>query len=289
MRVALLTCANLPDPDPDETPLLRAFQRAGHDATPEIWDHPTTDWTGFDALLLRSPWDYSRKADAFRAWIDRPEVRARIVNPCEAVRWNLHKGYLLELEANGVAIVPTEIIPRGGPADLDPIVRGRGWDDFVVKPAVSAGSARTKRFTIEQIAAANTFMAEWLGGVDGMVQPYLPSVEGGSHGARERAIVCIGGVVTHVVEKSRRFAGDHESVRARAGVSAEEEGFARRALSACGHRVMYARVDVMSGPAGEMLLGELELIEPSLFFDLGPGSADAYVRAAERWTAERPA
>jgi len=36
----------------------------------------------------------------------------------------------------------------------------------------------------------------------------------------------------------------------------------------------YARVDLLADESGEPLLLELELIEPNLFLDLAPGSAD---------------
>ena len=38
----------------------------------------------------------------------------------------------------------------------------------------------------------------------------------------------------------------------------------------------------MDGPGGETLLSELELIETSLYFDLGPGSAATLAQDAAR-------
>ena len=281
MRIALLTCAQLPEPDPDESPLLEAFAERGHRAESVVWDDPDAAFHAFDALLLRATWDYAQKAPRFVEWLGRPDVAGRLWNGPKAVRWNLHKGYLLELESQGIPIVPTAIIRSGDPVDVATLAHARGWGDIVVKPAVSAGSARTRRFIAGQHGEADAFVRAWDDGVDAIIQPYLRSVEDGTAGRPERAIVWINGAVTHVVEKSRRFAGDDESVRARPTVLEEERAFAERVITACGHEVLYARVDVMDDDNGDTRLSELELIEPSLFFGLGPGSALRYVETVE--------
>jgi hypothetical protein len=43
-------------------------------------------------------------------------------------------------------------------------------------------------------------------------------------------------------------------------------------------RLLYARVDLLPTPAGPIVL-EVELVEPSLNHDLGPGSADRFAAA----------
>lgn len=288
MRFALLTCDPLPEPDPDEVPLLAALRVRGHNAEPVVWDAPSADFSAYDALVLRATWDYAAKAARFGAWLDRPEVAARLVNPAEAVRWNLDKRYLLELESRGVPIVPTAV---GGPGEsIAEIAHGRGWRDIVVKPVVSAGSANTARFSGDALADADGFVRSWATDAAAMVQPYLRSVEGGDAGQPERALVCIGGEVSHAVVKSRRFAGDDESVRAHGSITDEERTLASRVLDAgrdaCGSGTLYARVDVMQDNDGRTVLSELELIEPSLFFGHAPGSADGFADALEAWVSQ---
>ena len=43
---------------------------------------------------------------------------------------------------------------------------------------------------------------------------------------------------------------------------------------------LYARIDVVAGAAGDLLLMELELVEPELFFRLAPDAASRLVDAA---------
>lgn len=278
MRIALVNCAVLPEPDPDEAPLLAALRAAGHEAATLAWDNPAADPGAFDVCFLRATWNYYHTLDAFLAWCDRAGERTRLLNPPEVVRWNAHKGYLAGLERAGVAIVPTAFVGRGEHEDIRELARGRGWSGVVVKPAVSAGSFGTRRFGAHELGEAQAFLDTMAGGRDMMVQPYLESVERGG----ERSLVWIAGELTHAIEKSARFAGEDESVRAREVITAEERAVADRVVAACAHDVFYARIDLMDGAGGEALLSELELIEPSLFFEYSGRALARFVEAAGR-------
>jgi glutathione synthase/RimK-type ligase-like ATP-grasp enzyme len=56
-----------------------------------VWDDAGVDWSGFDAALIRSPWDYVAKFDAFTRWIDAASRSTRLLNDAATMRWNLHK------------------------------------------------------------------------------------------------------------------------------------------------------------------------------------------------------
>lgn len=277
MRIALVNCLNLPEHDPDEVPLLNALRDRGHEAGVLSWDDPGADPGAYDACVLRATWNYYRHLDAFAAWLEHADRATTLLNPLETVRWNLHKGYLLELERAGVAVVPTALFDRGAMVDLGSVLRDRGWRDVVVKPAISAGSHGTKRFGAGEIEAVQAWLDRLLAQGDAMVQRFEPSVlrEG------EVSIVCIGGEVSHAIEKRPRFDGDEESVVGRSSASDAERAFAERVLGVVSHEHVYARVDVFPSDNGGLLLSELELIEPSLFFDHGPGSADRFAAALE--------
>src|SRR5688572_18142802 len=53
MKAALVTCARLPDLDPDDHPLRDELTRRGHEVTAAIWDDANVDWRGFDIAVLR--------------------------------------------------------------------------------------------------------------------------------------------------------------------------------------------------------------------------------------------
>lgn len=276
-RVVLATCAPLPEPDPDERPLVAALRAAGLDASVHAWDSRDAPWGEQDLVVLRSTWDYHHRPDAFVRWVEQTARVTRLLNPPPVVAWNAHKGYLLELEARGVPVTPTALLRRGASTTLTAVLGERGWSDVVIKPAVSAGSHLTLRAT-GATAEATAHLAGLLTARDVLVQPYLPAVETSG----ERAIVCIEGRVSHAVRKSPRFLGDDESVSAALPVADDERRLAERTLAAAGFGpLLYARVDVVRD--GDTLrLMELELIEPSLFLLQHPPALAALVAAIGR-------
>src|SRR3712207_1955992 len=80
MRVGLATCDWLPGLDPDDAPLLAAFDG---EAEPAVWSDPAVDWTTYDVVLIRSVWDYFVRHDEFLAWL--PTVPTPMWNPPDTV------------------------------------------------------------------------------------------------------------------------------------------------------------------------------------------------------------
>src|ERR1700693_2131330 len=93
-KVALVTCAELPEPDPDEALLVDALRQAGLGAELLAWDDPSANPAAFDLCVLRSCWNYYEDPQAFLAWIATTAAATKLQNPENVVRWNLHKRYL---------------------------------------------------------------------------------------------------------------------------------------------------------------------------------------------------
>jgi len=192
--------------------------------------------------------------------------------------WNHDKRYLLELERNGVPIVPTARLERGETARLESIARAHAWTDVIVKPAVSAASYRTARFGPATWEAGELHLARLLAEGDVLVQEYMAAVEG--YG--ERALVWIDGAFTHAVRKSPRLMNEAEQVSESVPITPPELETGRRALAAFPPgKLLYARVDVVPDQRGEPQVMELELIEPSLFLLQSPTALDRLVRGIE--------
>ena len=128
-RVALATCAEIPQGDEDFPALVAELAALGVEAVPAIWD-AAVDWQSFDLVVLRSTWDYAERREQFLRWAGSLQ---RVLNPVSVLEWNTDKErYLTDLVAAGVPIVPTRFAAPGEP--LDP-----PGERFVVKPAISAG------------------------------------------------------------------------------------------------------------------------------------------------------
>jgi glutathione synthase/RimK-type ligase-like ATP-grasp enzyme len=279
VKLAVATCAAYPDLPEGERDLLDELRALGVDAAPAVWDAPEADWESFDGVILRSVWDYHLKAGAFRAWLARLEAAGvPLENPAAAVRANMTKTYLRALESSGIPVVPTAWIARGDARPLDAVLAERGWERAVVKPAVSASAYLTRRVARGE-ASSRAALEEVLAHSDAMVQPYLPEIE--SEG--EWSFVFLGGAFSHAVLKTPargdfRVQAEHGGATERREPPPELRARAEAAAAAGAKGLLYARVDgVRRGR--ELLLVELELIEPCLYLDAAPGAAARLARA----------
>jgi hypothetical protein len=280
--VALVTCRDLPELDPDDRPLAAALAARGLAVAIVAWDDPSFDWRAVRLALLRNPWDYFHRLEEFLAWAERVERATRLENPLAVVRWNLHKGYLVELAARGAPVVPTVLARRGEGFDVAGHAAAAGWGDVVVKPAVSADSWETHVVPAGERAAAQGHVDRLLAARDVVVQPFLAAVES----AGERCLVFLDGSYSHAVRKNPitrggRWAGVPEGTPVVA--APDELAAAERVLAAAAlGPLLYARVDLVRDGGGEPRLLELELAEPTLFLADSPSGlarlADAVVR-----------
>src|SRR5436309_1699666 len=179
-RIALATGAKLPTLNEDDLLLVPPLRELGVIAVPAVWDSPDVCWEEFQGVVVRSCWDYHHRLEEFLGWVVRLE-RAGIPvwNPPAVLRWNSHKGYLRDLAARGVPIVPTRWLGRGEPVDLAMLLEDAGWRDAVMKPAVSASASGTWRTSTEAVAGDQARLGELLPAGDVTLQPFVSEVRDG--------------------------------------------------------------------------------------------------------------
>lgn len=274
MRIAVGTCRPLPEPDVDEPLLLDALAKAGIEAEMTAWDNPNIDWASFDACVVRSTWNYLDAPGDFITWIQNVSAQTLLLNPANAMIPNIHKRYLLDLELTGTKVVPTTVLEKGMIVES---FAGYGDETIVIKPAISAGSWLTRKFTPDQFEDAKAFVNETLETQDMLIQPYLESVERRD----EIAWVWIDGQLTHGVRKSPRFDNGYEDVSEAVFPTDTDRKLVDSIMAQAPDNLLYARIDLMESN-GEWLLSELELIEPSLFFKQNPAALDTFIPAIQR-------
>jgi glutathione synthase/RimK-type ligase-like ATP-grasp enzyme len=274
-RLALATSADHPSIQPDDAHLAASLERLGLPPAVCVWNDPAVDWSAFDAVLIRTIWDYFKHHAAFLDWLDQLDrLGIPTINDSALLRWNSDKRYLLELAQHGVAIIPTQLAST---AALPDVLAAMPGQSVVIKPSVSGGAWHTLRGTAGDAAFADA-VAQLPRGHDYLVQPFVPEVV--SDG--EWSLLYFAGEFSHAVIK-RPAAGDYR-VQGEYGGSAEPAqpdaatlAAADRALAAVaaiGHGdYAYVRVDgVVSG--GRFLVMELELIEPFLHLAAHPAAAE---------------
>jgi glutathione synthase/RimK-type ligase-like ATP-grasp enzyme len=257
----------------------------GITVAPAVWNDPDVVWERFDAVVIRSCWDYHLHPTAFLDWLARLEQKGiSLWNPPPIVRWNSDKRYLLELAQWGVATVPTIYLPHGATADLGGLLAEQGWTEVVVKPTISASAFNTWRGGTSTLSKDHDRFAEQVRHSATLVQPYMPEIEAG-----EWSLVYFNGTFSHAALKRPKtgefrvqgeFGG--QSTLAPPDTALIEQGSALIDLvqSRFGQPLLYTRVDGVVR-AGQLVLMELELIEPALLLALEPSSAERFARAIQ--------
>ncbi|AUI57939.1 RimK family alpha-L-glutamate ligase [Amycolatopsis sp. BJA-103] len=262
------SCSGVPEGDGDEHAVPEALADLGFKTRWAAWDDTTVDFGAADIVVLRATWDYAERRDEFLSWAESVPA---LSNSAEVARWNTDKSYLAELGDAGVAVVPTTLIAPGDETPRWP----KG--DFVLKPAIGAGSRGVGKFSPEGAEHAASHLKS-LHTADHTVvmQPYQSSVD--TEG--ELALVFFGGVYSHAFSKAAMLGRELDEsglwVSEKLGSAQPPAAFRALAedtldataalLGILRAELLYARVDLVAGPDGRPLLLELELVEPSLGF-----------------------
>lgn len=277
--IGLVTYAKQPNLTEDDRPLIDELRTLGHEAAPVRWDDPSANWSAFQALVLRSTWDYHLRSAEFLAWLDTIDgTGVPLWNPPALVLWNMHKGYLRELQEAGIAIPVTHWLSGGSARELRDIMGREKWREAIVKPAISASATDTFRVRADSADDAERFAA-LVERTEVLVQELIPEVA--EHG--EWSLMFIAGAYSHATIKRPR-AGDFR-VQQELGGSAEPATPSHEVIAA-GERVvaqlpdrsLYVRVDGVETERGFLLM-EAECIEPVLFFQHCDGSRRRFARA----------
>jgi glutathione synthase/RimK-type ligase-like ATP-grasp enzyme len=292
--VALATSVDWPQLPPDDGGIAPTLGQLGIDAETAVWTDRSVDWSRFDAIVIRSCWDYHEDLAAWLAWLDRLDaagVAERTHNLPPLLRWNARKTYLTQLAAHGIATVPTVWLDDAALASVVDVraalraAAGRAGE-LVAKPAVSAGARGTVRLRLADLDGDSTgrqledALPSWRLRGPVLVQPFLDEIVDPG----EWSLLFFDGGFSHAVLK--RPAGGDFRVQPQHGgrtegrepppaVRAAADEVLRVALplaTVAARPPLYARVDLVV-VAGAPLLMELEVIEPALFLRHAGGAA----------------
>ncbi|MGH8029040.1 MAG: ATP-grasp domain-containing protein [Arenimonas sp.] len=273
-HLALATSAQLPGIYPDDVHLAASLRKLGVEPIACIWNDPAIDWSRFDAVLIRTTWDYFKRYTQFLEWLDRLPVPT--INPRPLLRWNSDKRYLLELEQRGIDIIASRVVAG---SELGAALAAMDGHDIVVKPTVSGGAWHTLRGVAGDPVfdrASEQLPRE----LDYLVQPFVTEIVTGG----EWSLLFFDGVYSHAVTKHPArgdyrvqddFGGHAEAREAHPSLIAA----AQRALAAVadlGHADhAYVRVDGVV-VVGRFRVMELEMIEPNLHLAHRPDAAERF-------------
>jgi len=254
-----------------------------------IWDqYPIEKLNNFEALVIRSTWDYHLKPIAFMEWLKKAEKMTTIYNSPDIIRWNCKKTYLSELEQNGVPIIPTlfveNIFDNAEINTIIPIIESKNYTEIVIKPSVSASAYNTEKLETKnlrvEIAKLRTKL-QTTNIVDKiahsfMIQPFIPSVTT----IGEFSHIIINNKFSFAIMK-KTATGDFRVQNGNRELmipTPEQVEFSEKVMKGLGKNVLYARVDFLEHE-GKFLLMELELIEPYLYLTYSQKGIEEFAKA----------
>ncbi|MEM1036882.1 MAG: hypothetical protein AAGI14_09010 [Pseudomonadota bacterium] len=252
--------------------LRPAFEARGMTIDDVDWADTSQDWSAYEAAIIGTTWDYWDHQDAFLKTLETIETQTKLHNPAALVAWNSHKSYLRDLEAKGAKLIPTLWLDEANETTAREAFETLGSDDLVFKRQVGAGASGQHRL---KSGDPIPHMPHPM-----MVQPFLSKiVEEG-----ELSFIFIDGELSHALIK-RAAKGDYRIQSSYGGVeeaitpSADDLAAAKAILNTLDETPLYARVDMLRGEDGGLLLMELELIEPYLYPLQGPELGERFAEA----------
>ncbi|WP_284124853.1 ATP-grasp domain-containing protein [Parerythrobacter aestuarii] len=292
MDIAFLTCpgthpgspnrrADAYEHDVQVAAIRPELEARGHRLVEIDWRSPVAAFDGMPLVLVGTPWDYQDSEAEFLARLDALEAAGHLVcNSAATVRWNARKTYLRDLAECDVATIPTRWVEQPTTSDIAAAMEAFGCDTVVAKRQVGAGAEG------QSIHRKASLDPDWSMAHPAMLQPFLPQIQTDG----EYSFLFVDGAFSHVLCK-RPASGDY---RVQSIYGGSEEPYtpsdrdiaaALTAVTAIDHRPLYARIDMVRGHDGGLLLMEAELIEPFLYPAQGPllGAmmADAIARRLE--------
>jgi glutathione synthase/RimK-type ligase-like ATP-grasp enzyme len=276
-RIALATYKGYPKGTESDQLLLEPFRNAGHEAVFVSWDNKRVDWHQFDTVIIRSCWDYHTRLNEFLDWITMLEDNhIPVWNPVPILKWNTQKTYLADLQKCGIETVPTVFVTKNNAIDLASL----SWDEIVVKPSVGADAHDVSRFQRHNFVKAQQAIEKLQQTSDVLIQPLMKEIADG-----ELSMVFIGGQFTHAVLKippRGEFRTNYANPTTETyHVPPDLLAQARNIYAKLDKQLLYARIDAVV-VHNQLVLMELELVEPHLSFDLYPPSAERFVQSIHR-------
>ncbi len=282
-QCAILTMDCLDNFEVSDELLIEPLKQLGWQITMVSWRQQKVNWDQFQAVIIRSPWDYQDDAEAFLQVLTQIEASsAHLENSLSVVKWNIDKGYLQELADKKVAIVPTIWGTSFSEAIIDSAFHQFNTEHLVIKPRISANADNTFCLRKDNYPLLTQQLSAVFKEKSFMLQPFMDNIvnEG------EYSLFYFNGEYSHAILKTPKK--DDFRVQEEHGgsllaitpeVNLKQCADAVIAVTANIHNMpLYARVDFVRSDDSFALM-EAELIEPSLYFNMDELSAQRFAVA----------
>ena len=265
-KFVITTCKTYPIPPDNLLPLANVLNRK---AIPCLFQ-PWQDVQKKQIILPLCAWDYAIYPNEFRDWINQSyQQGSHFINSPELMLWNMHKSYLIDLQKKGINVIPTKYLID--PNDILPTIKQQQWQEVVIKPAIGQSGQFVLKYNPNDPLPDLSLYSSGI-----ILQPYIAEVA--SNG--EISLIFFNGNFSHAVKRQPKQ-GDFRANSAYGvsiiPISTSEKIIqqARQVLDVLPEIPVYARVDgtIINS---ELLLNELELIEPALYLHTTENATETF-------------
>lgn len=279
-KVAFLSMDSLKNFYTYDKLLFEPLKTLGWIAEEISWRNEKVNWSDFEAVIVRSTWDYQNDLEKFKIVLEKINSVSHLENDLELMKWNMNKNYLFDLEQKGVRIVETIWEKKFNSETALKYFEKLNTDEIIIKPNISANADNTFRLTKEKLYDNISELEKIFEAKEFMVQPFIQNIidEG------EYSLFFFNGKFSHSVLKKPKekdfrvqeeHGGDIQPITAPAEIVLVAENIIKKLFTI----PLYGRVDLVRTKNNEFALMELELIEPSLYLNKDEKSPFRFAKA----------
>ncbi len=282
MRIAILTSAEMPQMLPYDMEVVNLLNQRGISTSVFVWDEilktNPNELKNYNAILIRTIWDYFKKYDRFIKLLDFLESsKIQVFNPVDIMRWNMNKQYLNELQKDGFNIIPT-IFNSDNLDDSFQEAVSLGWRKMILKPMVSGNSYHTFVIEADNEIMFDQLLKTYFQNRPFMLQEFIPEISEG-----EISIIYFSNGYSYSVRKvpkkgEYRVQFDFGGIYHFGDVDPTIRNICDRITKRIGNKLLYQRVDGLWRD-GKFLIMEVELIEPDLYLNLSDEAKHQWVES----------
>lgn len=261
--------------------LFKPMNDAGWTVEEISWRNEKIDWNDFNAVIVRSTWDYQNDPENFIEVLETiNNSKAHLENNLELIKWNMNKKYLYDLEQKNIRIVKTIWEKSFDENKLESYFSLLNSAEIIIKPNISANADNTFRLTQNNLANYSEIFKQIFMQKEYMIQPFMKNIvaEG------EYSLFFFNGQYSHCIlkkpkEKDFRVQEEHGGTIVSVVPSQNQISICKNIIMQLTEVPLYARIDLVRAEDNNFELMELELIEPSLYFNMDNQSPIRFTEA----------
>lgn len=283
-KVAFLSMDSLEGYSCYDDLVIKPLGKLGWQVEIVSWKSKKITWKDYDCVIVRSTWDYQDSPKEFIEVLTNIHTQTKLENNIEILKWNMDKKYLRDLEDKGIQIVNSVWKEKFNDTEVKHYFDLLNADEIIIKPTVSASAFNTFRINRNNFYTHISILDTIFKNTPFIVQPFINNIikEG------EYSLFYFGGEFSHAILKTPkqndfRVQEEHGGILKLVQPEEEMKKSAEKILKEIQTNLLYARIDFVRTKENDFALMELELIEPSLYFNMDPQSPQFFAEVFNKW------